>query len=119
MCRVVADSDRGLGLGRGEELKGEIENMSAEKTTRRPVKKIVATIAPLAALAFAIPALAIAVPGPASLDTPEARMTQAPTGIGSGPMKPQMTQAPTGVGSGPMKPQMTQAPTVVSPGQAK
>ena len=93
--------------------------MSADKTTRSPLKKVVATLAPLAALAFAIPALAIALPGPAPLDTPEARMTQAPTGIGSGKLKPQMTQAPKPQMTQAPKPQMTQAPTVVSPGQAR
>ena len=110
MCLVAAEGIRGSGLARGEELTGENENMSTEKTTRRPLRAAVAVLAPLAALAFAVPALAIAAPDPAPADAPQARITQAPALSDDGP-KVQITQAPTQSDDGP-RVQITQAPTV-------
>lgn len=78
--------------------------MSADKTTRRPLRMIVAAMAPFAALAFTIPALAIAAPGEDSADAPQARITQAP--------RVQITQAPTLSGPDGPTVQITQAPTV-------
>lgn len=67
--------------------------MNADKTTRRPLKRIVAWGASLAALSLALPALAMAAPAPAPADAPEARITQAPTGLT--PVEPE-TQTPRG-----------------------
>src|SRR5699024_12663578 len=108
MCLVAAEGIRGSGLARGEELTGENENMSSEKTTRRPLRAAVAVLAPLAALAFAVPALAIAAPDPAPADAPQARITQAPAPSDDAPKAP-ITPAPPLSDDGP-EVQITRAP---------
>lgn len=96
MCRIVAVQSAVSASAEAKNSRdGVIEDMNADKTTRRPLKRVVAWGASLAALSLAIPALAMAAPGPAPADAPEARITQAPRGLTPVEPERQTPEAPT------------------------